>query len=162
MSDEPLQYNTNRKVLKWLHFDDESRVKGSREPASVGPIVLHTCPWSLFNIFRLAMGSTCLDIPTVFYAGSHGRFKGDKVQPQENETWKNESRLFFSLFAKETMYGSQSSLYKKGNPNVLRDYFSLRTGPSIITSIPPVICPVTWNKLSFPSVEINKPIPIPV
>ena len=55
------------------------------------------------------------------------------------ETSKNESRLQFSWTdLAEIMQEPQFNLKGKVNPSILKDDFSSRTDPSILTSIAPV------------------------
>ena len=56
----------------------------------------------------------------------------------------------------------QSNLGQKVNPSILKGDFSSRIDPSLFISIEPLLLDFKWNQLSFPSIEINKPLLIPV
>ena len=58
------------------------------------------------------------------------------------------------------MLKPQSNLEEEVNPSILNDDFSSRTAPSNRTT--GVIRPVKQNQLSFPNIEINKPLLAPV
>ena len=53
----------------------------------------------------------------------------------------------------------QSNLEEKCNPSILKDDFSWSADPLIFTSIAPGLLDFSWNKLSFCSTEIKKPLP---
>ena len=67
---------------------------------------------------------------------------------ERNFTEQVKAPIFLeAVIAIETMYEPQSNLEEKVYPNNLKDDFSLRTGPSIFTSIAPVF--LDWsNKTS--------------
>ena len=57
------------------------------------------------------------------------------------------------------MLEANSNLEEKDKPSILKDDFSSRTDPSIFTSIAPML--LDGSKLSFSSIEKNKPLPAP-
>ena len=52
---------------------------------------------------------------------------------------KQGSNFLGGSFSNRNMQEPQSNLEEKGNPSILKDYFSSRTDPSIFTSVAPVL-----------------------
>ena len=88
---------------------------------------------------------------TVFHARSYGY---SKLRRKKLHITNQGSNFLGGSFSNTDMKEPQSNLEEKVNPSILKDDFSSRTGPSIFTSITPVL--LEWsNKISrvFPALK---------
>ena len=101
-------------------------------------------------------------MPTVFHARPYDRFMEIKSILRRKKLYRTNRGSNFlggSFRAIETMSEPQSNLKDKGSSSILNYDFSSKRDPSIFNiNSTRVTRPVNRNKLSFSSIEINKPL----
>ena len=117
----------------------------------------------LIQQFQVATRSTSPYMNTVFHAWPYGRFIEIRATSGERNfiEWIKAPIFLEAVLAIETMQEPQSSLEEKVNPSILKIIFPHeQTHPRDNSTS--VIRPVKQSKLSFSSIEINKPLPASV
>ena len=112
--------------------------KGSRNVASKGPTVFHTCVCSSSSIFQASISSTIPDMASICHERLHDRF----TEIKSNLRRKRLHRMNQSFNFLEDRFSNRYNVIAPGqsgreSPSILKDYFFSRTDPSIFKSIAP-------------------------
>ena len=118
----------------------------------------------LIKQFQVATRSTCPDMTRIYHAWPYGRF----IEIKSNLRGKKihtilRSNFLGGSFSNRDNVRAPIKFKREGQPQHLKRLFFLKNRPihfHINRTI--VIRPVKRNQLSFPSIEINKPLLTPV
>ena len=154
------QSNTYRKDLSWLHFTNEPRVEEKHQ-------VKESC------IFIFAAPSSCKEHQnrrdnSIPYMDVWWIYR-DTEQTPEKATSQNKLRTNLGPNFHEGSFSNRDNVpaaikfTREGQPQHLKRWFFLKDRPiHYHINRTNVIGLVKGNQLSFPSIEINKPLLVPV
>ena len=146
------QSNTYRKVLRWLHFNDQPKVQERQQVKDQESCL------SVFVAYLTIPSSNQKHQPR-FHTWAYVRFIEIQSNPRRKKPYiTNQGSNFLggSFNNKDNVRGP---IQFRRELSIFKDDFS---NPSIFTSIAPTIRPAKQNQQSFSCIEINMPITAPV